>query len=113
MLQKAQQASNIEQLMGYEGQAAKTYFNMLGKLIDPAFTFNGRSKRPPMDPFNSLISLGYSILLNEIYGKLEARGLNAYFAFLHADREKHPGACQRFDGGMEGCAGRLNSDEPD
>ena len=35
MRQKAQQASSMEQLMGYEGQAAKTYFNMLGKLIDP------------------------------------------------------------------------------
>ena len=90
MLQKAQQASNIEQLMGYEGQAAKTYFKMLGQITDPEFTFSGRSKRPPMDPYNSLISLGYAILLNEIYGKLEARGLNAYFAFLHADRENHP-----------------------
>ena len=58
--------------MGYEGIAAKVYFEVLGKLIDSDFTFKGRTKRPPLDPFNSLISLGYSIMLNEIYGKLVA-----------------------------------------
>ena len=54
--------------MGYEGTAAKIYFKVLGKLIDEQFAFEGRSRRPPMDPFNSLISLGYSIILNELYG---------------------------------------------
>lgn len=37
-----------------------------------------------------MISLGYSIILNEIYGKLEGKGLNPYFGILHKDREKHP-----------------------
>ena len=37
-----------------------------------------------------MISLGYSIVLNEIYGKLEAKGLNPYFGLMHKDREKHP-----------------------
>jgi CRISPR-associated endonuclease Cas1 len=39
---------------------------------------------------NSMLSLGYSILLNEVYGAIEAKGLNPYFGFLHKDREKHP-----------------------
>lgn len=43
-----------------------------------------------MDPFNSMISLGYSIILNEIYGKIEGKGLNPYFGVMHKDREKHP-----------------------
>lgn len=43
-----------------------------------------------MDPFNSLISLGYSIILNELYGKIEGKGLNPYFGVMHKDREKHP-----------------------
>ena len=76
--------------MGYEGAAARIYFSTLGKLIDSEFTFSGRNKRPPLDPFNSMISLGYSIILNEIYGKLEGKGLNPYFGILHKDREKHP-----------------------
>ena len=79
-----------DEIMGYEGAAAKVYFEALGKLIDTQFAFKGRNRQPPLDPFNSLISLGYTILLNEIYGKLEAKGLNAYFGMLHQDREKHP-----------------------
>lgn len=90
MLTKIAAAENTQQLMGYEGTAAKLYFKMLGELIDPAFYFQGRSRRPPLDPFNSMISLGYAIILNEIYGKLEAKGLNPYFGFMHKDREKHP-----------------------
>lgn len=81
---------SVEKMMGSEGYAARIYFQQIGKLINPDFAFTKRSRRPPIDPFNSLISLGYSILLNEIYGKLEAKGLNPYFGFLHKDREKHP-----------------------
>lgn len=83
-------AKSVDQLMGYEGNAARIYFRTLGKLIDPEFAFTGRNRRPPLDPFNSMLSLGYSIILNEIYGKLEGKGLNPYFGMLHQDREKHP-----------------------
>ena len=82
--------SQVDEIMGYEGAAARIYFQTLGQLINQDFIFEGRNRRPPQDPFNSLISLGYTILLNEIYGKLEAKGLNAYFGVLHQDREKHP-----------------------
>lgn len=84
------EAVSIEQIMGYEGTAAKIYFRTLGKLVEPEFRFNGRSRRPPKDPFNSMISLGYSIILNELYGKIEAKGLNPYFGLMHRDREQHP-----------------------
>jgi len=76
--------------MGYEGIIAKEYFKNISIIIQPEFKFKGRSKRPPKDPFNSMISLGYSILLNEIYAKLEGKGLNPYFGFMHKDKEKHP-----------------------
>ena len=81
---------NVSQLMGYEGMAAREYFKTLGRLIATEFSFEKRSRRPPKDAFNSMISLGYSILMNEIYGKLEAKGLNPYFGILHSDKEKHP-----------------------
>ncbi len=87
---KIESCSDTEQIMGYEGFAARSYFSALGKLINPEFRFEKRTRRPPTDPFNSMISLGYSIVLNEIYGKLEAKGLNPYFGILHKDREKHP-----------------------
>ena len=83
-------ANSIEKIMGHEGQAARIYFKTLGELVDNEFAFKGRTRRPPLDPFNSLISLGYSIILNEIYGKLEGKGLNPYFGIMHKDREKHP-----------------------
>lgn len=54
------------------------------------FVFQGRNKRPPKDEFNSMISLGYSILMNEVYCKIEMKGLNPYFGFIHRDAEKHP-----------------------
>lgn len=90
MQKKLPSAKSIEQVMGYEGTAAKIYFRTLGELIDPQFKFSGRSRRPPRDPFNSMISLGYSIILNELYGKIEGKGLNPYFGIMHKDREKHP-----------------------
>ena len=58
------------------------------------FVFQGRSRRPPLDEFNSMIGLGYSVLMNEIYGKIEAKGLNPYFGFMHRDAEKHPNSCK-------------------
>ncbi len=87
---KIDMCESIDEIMGYEGAAARCYFEALGRLISPEFKFKGRSRRPPLDPFNSMISLGYSIILNEIYGKLEGKGLNPYFGVLHKDREKHP-----------------------
>ena len=90
MAKKVMDSAAVDQVMGYEGNAARIYFDTLGKLISPQFAFKGRSRRPPLDPFNSMISLGYSIIMNEIYGKLEAKGLNPYFGFMHSDREKHP-----------------------
>lgn len=90
MNEKALNSKGIEQLMGYEGTAARLYFGQLGELINPVFFFTGRTRRPPTDPFNSMISLGYSIILNELYGKIEGKGLNPYFGIMHKDREKHP-----------------------
>lgn len=80
----------INEVLGYEGNAARIYYETLSSLLPPIFQFKKRSRRPPLDPFNSMMSLGYSILLNEVYGAIESKGLNPYFGFIHADREKHP-----------------------
>lgn len=80
----------VSEIMGYEGQGAKAYFEGLSTLIDTDFQFHGRSKRPPRDEFNSMISLGYSVLMNELYWRIESKGLNPYFGFMHRDKEKHP-----------------------
>lgn len=88
--EKIEKCQSIPEITGYEGQGAKAYFDGLSALIDSDFRFRGRNRRPPRDEFNSMISLGYSVLMNELYGKIEAKGLNPYFGFMHRDKEKHP-----------------------
>lgn len=82
-------AGSVEELMGIEGVAAKAYFSVFDQMIlkNPAyFCFDGRSRRPPMDPVNALLSFTYSILGHEIAGALEAVGLDPAVGFLHALR---------------------------
>lgn len=88
--EKLSSCRTIPEIMGYEGQGAKAYFEGLALLIKPEFAFCGRNKRPPRDEFNSMLSLGYSVIMNEVYGKIEMKGLNPYFGFMHRDKEKHP-----------------------
>jgi len=80
----------INEIMGYEGIAAKTYFEALSKLIKPEFKFSGRNKRPPKDAFNSMLSLGYSLIYNEIFSEIENRNLSPYIGFIHKLKDRHP-----------------------
>ena len=76
--------------MGHEGYASRTYFKLLNRVIRPEFHFYGRNRRPPKDPFNAMLSLGYTLLLYEIMAKIEKIGLNAYCGVLHYDRDGSP-----------------------
>jgi CRISPR-associated protein Cas1 len=76
-------AIGITQLMGVEGTAARHYFHALGKMVRREFAFEHRSKRPPGDPVNALLSLGYTLLFNEMVTAVEAIGLDPYLGFLH------------------------------
>ncbi len=80
-------------LMGFEGSAAKIYFGVFGQLIlqqRKDFPFNGRSRRPPLDNTNSLLSFLYTLLTNEVTSALETVGLDPYVGFLHRDRPGRP-----------------------
>jgi len=88
--QKLKICQTIEQVFGHEGNASRSYFQAISKMINPEFAFDGRNRMPPKDPFNAMISFGYTILMNEIYGELENRGLTPYGGFMHQDRERHP-----------------------
>lgn len=83
-------ASSIDEVLGFEGNAAKNYFKCLPRLLmDDAFAFEGRSAHPPRDPFNSMISYGYSLLYRNILGAIERHGLHPYFGFMHKLRAGH------------------------
>ena len=79
-----------EKILGYEGMAAKIYFKGISSTLPKEFQFQGRNRRPPRDPFNSLISLGYTLLMYEIFGNITNRGLSPYIGFLHKDKLNHP-----------------------
>jgi CRISPR-associated protein Cas1 len=86
----AENCMMLDEALGFEGIAARSYYKGLAKLVVPEFAFEGRSRQPPKDPFNSMLSLGYTVLLYALYGAIEARGLNPYFGFMHRDKNKHP-----------------------
>lgn len=82
-------AVSLEELRGLEGEAAQRYFGAFDSLIlqqRPAFAFAGRSRRPPLDPINALLSFAYSLLARECAAALEGAGLDPYVGFLHRPR---------------------------
>lgn len=90
---KIKEAKSIEELMGVEGFYSRMYYQGLNILLDSKYSFQKRTRRPPKDPFNAIISFGYTLLLYEIFTILLTKGLNPYAAFMHSDRHKHPALC--------------------
>lgn len=90
-----QQAKSLDQLRGLEGDAANRYFQCFNWMIAPAareeFQFTLRSRRPPLDPVNCLLSFLYAILTHDARSACEATGLDAAVGFLHRDRPGRPG----------------------
>lgn len=81
--------ADIAQLRGLEGEAAQVYFGVFNHLLrqgGPAFAFSGRSRRPPLDRINALLSFLYAMLGHDCRSALEAHGLDPQVGFLHADR---------------------------
>lgn len=82
--------NDYRELMGYEGIISRIYFAALGNIIEEPFKFAKRTKQPPQDPFNSMLSLGYSMLFNEILSNVIAVGLHPYVGFMHRIAKGHP-----------------------
>ena len=79
----------MEQLRGYEGEAASVYFSALDQLIlqqKKDFFFRGRNKRPPLDNVNAMLSFTYTLLTGMTSSALETVGLDSYVGFMHRDR---------------------------
>jgi CRISPR-associated protein Cas1 len=84
----ATSAPSRESLMGVEGVAAKTYFEAMSLMLPEDLQFNGRSRRPPRDVFNSAISYLYAILLGECVSALVAAGLDPAIGMFHAEQDR-------------------------
>jgi len=88
-LQNLKEVGSLAQLRGIEGEAASVYFSVFDELIlqqKEDFHFNGRSRRPPLDKVNALLSFTYTLLAAMCKSSLEAVGLDPYVGFLHTDR---------------------------
>jgi CRISPR-associated protein Cas1 len=82
-LDRLERNQTVNSLMGAEGIATATYFRCFGQMFRKELTFQERSRRPPKDPVNAILSLGYTMITNEILGLVIAHGLDPYIGFLH------------------------------
>ncbi len=89
-LRKLPYATDLDSLRGEEGNAARIYFQSMQYLIRLPFrgdfAFDVRSRRPPADPMNAMLSFLYAVLLHDCRSALEAVGLDPQLGFLHAVR---------------------------
>ena len=83
ILDQLPNAENRDSLRGYEGAAAAAYFRGFASLFAPSLEFNGRRRRPPPDPVNACLSLGYTLLLAETVAACWANALDPRVGFLH------------------------------
>ncbi len=90
---------SIQSLTGIEGSCAKFHFQIMQEIIPQEWHFKNRNRRPPSDPINALLSLGYTLLFNNIYAFVMHRGLIMELGFLHSSYNQQPalGACPRID----------------
>ncbi|WP_017306097.1 type I-D CRISPR-associated endonuclease Cas1d [Spirulina subsalsa] len=97
-IQKLEQALNplpkndqIDSLRGLEGAGSAAYFTCFNQLIqNPLFSFKTRNRRPPTDPVNSLLSLGYALLRHDIQSAVNIVGFDPYLGYLHVPHYGRP-----------------------
>lgn len=77
-------------LQGMEGSGTACYFGCFTHLLNETGLFNGRTRRPPRDPANALLSYGYTILLNQIMSAICTIGLDPYIGYLHRSKYGKP-----------------------
>ena len=87
---RVETAISTEQLMGFEGAASVSYFAALNACFTTeGFAFTERSRRPPKDPVNAMLSFGYQLLWNHLLSLIELHGLDPYDGCLHQSSDRH------------------------
>lgn len=89
-LTSVRRCKDVEGLRGTEGNAARHYFSLIRHKFPPEFQPEGRSKRPPRDPANSLLSLTYTFLAKECVTAARIAGLDPYVGYLHEAKYGRP-----------------------
>ena len=86
LAERIQPSLALDSLRGFEGQAAALYFTGFARTLRRDFSFEKRTRRPPTDPINSLLSFGYALLHNEAIAALSVVGCDPYVGFYHSNR---------------------------
>ncbi|MBN2039377.1 MAG: type I-C CRISPR-associated endonuclease Cas1 [Spirochaetes bacterium] len=92
-LKAVEKTDSLDSLRGHEGESASIYFGCFDQLITSqkdTICFNGRNKRPPLDPVNALLSFVYMLMVNDVKSALETTGLDVQVGFLHRLRPGRP-----------------------
>jgi CRISPR-associated protein Cas1 len=92
-LRQLENENDLDRIRGFEGDAANVYFSAFSLLLRQqreAFLMNGRSRRPPLDAINALLSFVYALLLHDCVAALTSVGLDPSVGFLHVDRPGRP-----------------------
>lgn len=85
LISKIDEVDHLDSLRGYEGRGTALYFEGFSKgFLTEVLEFKGRVRRPPTDPINALLSLGYTLLLNQVIASVNLVGLDPYFGTLHS-----------------------------
>ncbi len=87
---RAEAAADMDALRGIEGHGARLYFRAYRAAFSPEWGFEKRTRRPPRDPLNALLSLGYSLLTQNMMSALEIIGLDPYLGYYHAETYGRP-----------------------
>jgi CRISPR-associated protein Cas1 len=94
LARKAKGAASMQELLGIEGTAARTYFGafagMLSGSLGAGFDWQGRNRRPPKDPVNALLSLAYALLARDVTHAVAHAGLDPLLGFYHRPRFGRP-----------------------
>lgn len=91
LVERVEQVRDLETLRGLEGRAAAVYFQHFGLLVtNNELTFNGRSRRPPRDEINAMLSFGYAVLGSVIQSEIATVGLDPMLGFFHQPHYGRP-----------------------
>jgi CRISPR-associated protein Cas1 len=89
-IEGVQDSDDMNTLRGLEGAGARAYFHILRQALSEGWDFEKRVRRPPGDPVNALLSLGYTLLGHSLMSAIEVVGLDPYDGFFHADKYGRP-----------------------
>lgn len=112
---KLHTAKTVDEVMGYEGAVARLYFRALSEFLTEEFRFEKRTCQPPTDPFNSMLSFGYTLLMYDFYSYRTADAF-ADIGYPDALKDGHPALASDLDGAMargdRGCFLPRTGDAP-